>query len=654
MTDKDRIIELRNLLNKYIEEYYLNDDPTVSDYEYDKLMSELAVLEEKNPDMYDENSPTVLVNGRASALFTEVVHNVKMGSLQDIFSVDELYKFDERIREKVENPEYIVELKIDGLSVSLIYNDGKLTTAATRGDGNTGEDVTNNIYTIKSLPKRIKYKGSLTVRGEVYMPRKSFRNLIKKQEESGEKVFKNPRNAAAGSLRQKNSEITAKRALDIFVFNLQEGAEDITTHKQSLDFIKEQGIVVSPYYNVYTDIADVIKEIEKFGSKRDDFEFDIDGVVVKLNKFTDREKLGETSKYPRWAVAYKYPPEERETTLNDIVIQVGRTGVLTPTAIFDTVLVAGSSVSRASLHNIDNIKAKDIRIGDKIIIRKAGDIIPEVVKSVSHADNSTPYEMPSFCPSCGAKTVHDEREVAVRCINANCQAQLLRSIIHFVSRDAMDIEGAGEAIVEQLLKEGIIASYTDLFLLKKEKIAALEKMGDKSADNLLAAIEHSKQNNLDRLIFSLGIKNVGSRASMLIADHFETIDAIMEATVEEIETIDGIGSVMANNITEFFANESNKEAIKKLIDYGVNGRYKKEVSSSKLEGKSFVVTGSFDSYTRDDLKALIEKNGGKMLSSVSKKTDFLVAGEKAGSKLVKATTLGIKIINDSDLLLMLN
>ncbi len=654
MSEKKRIIELRELLSRYIEEYYINDDPSVSDYEYDKLMHELRSLEENNPDMYDETSPTVQVNGRASALFSPVVHNVKMGSLQDVFSTEELYAFDKRVREKIENPEYIVELKIDGLSVSLIYRDGKLVTAATRGDGNTGEDITNNIYTLKDIPKVIEYKGDLTLRGEVYMPKSSFNRLIAIQEENGEKIFKNPRNAAAGSLRQKNSSAVAQRGLSIFVFNLQEGAEEILSHKESLDFIANQKLPVSPFYNLYTDIEDVIEEIERFGKKRDEFEFDIDGIVVKLNSFTDRELLGETSKCPRWAVAYKYPPEERETTLNDIVIQVGRTGVLTPTAEFDTVLVAGSSVSRASLHNIDNILAKDIRIGDRIIIRKAGDIIPEVVRSVSHSAGSVSYEMPNSCPSCGEQTVRDTGEAAVRCVNVNCPAQLLRSIIHFVSRDAMDIEGAGEAIIEQFLNEGLISSYTDLYILDKERIAKLEKMGDKSADNLLNAIERSKSNNLDRLIFALGIKNVGSRASELIAMKFETIENVINATAEEIATIDGIGDIMASNIVKFFQNEKNKQSVLKLIEYGVNDKYISQVASAKLEGKSFVVTGSFDGYTRDELKAIIEKNGGKMLSSVSKNTDYLVAGEKAGSKLAKATTLGIAIINDSDLLSMLN
>lgn len=659
MNDKEqsakRAQELRDELNYYSRKYYVDDDPEIEDYEYDMLQRELKAIEDKYPDLVTPDSPTVRVGGSAENLFSKVEHRVRMESLQDAFSFAEIEEFDRRVRETERDVRYVVEPKIDGLSVSLEYTNGVLTRGSTRGDGDVGEDVTANLRTVRSIPLKIKTPlPFLEVRGEVYMPKSVFASLVTRQELDGEKPFKNPRNAAAGSLRQKDSKVTAGRGLDIFVFNVQqiEGAE-LSSHKQSLDFLREQGFHTIPFYTRFDNITDVISELKRIGEIRSGLEYDIDGAVIKVDDFAQRERLGSTSKFPKWAVAFKYPPEEKTTKLVDIEIGVGRTGVLTPTAVFEPVLLAGSTVSRATLHNQDFITEKDIRIGDEVAIRKAGDIIPEVVRVVSHAENSVPYILPSICPSCSAPVIREEGEAAVRCVNPECPAQLLRNVIHFCSRDAMDIEGLGDALVEKFISENLISNVADIYDITAGEIMMLEGHQEKSAKNLVEAIERSKQNDLSRLMFALGIRHIGQKAAKLLSEHFGDIDSIIAASEEEIAEIDGFGGIMAKSAAEFFSMTQTADLIERLKAAGVNMKSLKEKSDDqRFAGLTFVLTGTLPTLSRKEATEIIENLGGKASSSVSKKTSYVVAGEEAGSKLQKATDLGIPVITQDDLLKM--
>ena len=659
MTDKEQIAkraqELRDKLNYYSRKYYVDDDPEIEDYEYDMLQRELKAIEDKYPDLVTQDSPTVRVGGSAENLFSKVEHRVRMESLQDAFSFAEIEEFDRRVRETERDVHYVVEPKIDGLSVSLEYTNGVLTRGSTRGDGDVGEDVTANLRTVRSIPLKIKTPlPFLEVRGEVYMPKSVFASLVTRQELDGEKPFKNPRNAAAGSLRQKDSKVTAGRGLDIFVFNVQqiEGAE-LSSHKQSLDFLREQGFHTIPFYTRFDNITDVISELKRIGEIRSGLEYDIDGAVIKVDDFAQRERLGSTSKFPKWAVAFKYPPEEKTTKLVDIEIGVGRTGVLTPTAVFEPVLLAGSTVSRATLHNQDFITEKDIRIGDEVAVRKAGDIIPEVVRVVSHAENSVPYILPPICPSCSAPVIREEGEAAVRCVNPECPAQLLRNVIHFCSRDAMDIEGLGDALVEKFISENLISNVADIYDITAGEIMMLEGHQEKSAKNLVEAIERSKQNDLSRLLFALGIRHIGQKAAKLLSEHFGDIDSIIAASEEEIAEIDGFGGIMAKSAAEFFSMTQTADLIERLKAAGVNMKSLKEKSDDqRFAGLTFVLTGTLPTLSRKEATEIIENLGGKASSSVSKKTSYVVAGEEAGSKLQKATDLGIPVITQDDLLKM--
>lgn len=659
MNDKEhstkRAQELRDKLNYYSRKYYVDDDPEIEDYEYDMLQRELKAIEDKYPDLVTPDSPTVRVGGSAENLFSKVEHRVRMESLQDAFSFAEIEEFDRRVRETERDVHYVVEPKIDGLSVSLEYTNGVLTRGSTRGDGDVGEDVTANLRTVRSIPLKIKTPlPFLEVRGEVYMPKSVFASLVTRQELDGEKPFKNPRNAAAGSLRQKDSKVTAGRGLDIFVFNVQqiEGAE-LSSHKQSLDFLREQGFHTIPFYTRFDNITDVISELKRIGEIRSGLEYDIDGAVIKVDDFAQRERLGSTSKFPKWAVAFKYPPEEKTTKLVDIEIGVGRTGVLTPTAVFEPVLLAGSTVSRATLHNQDFITEKDIRIGDEVAVRKAGDIIPEVVRVVSHAENSVPYILPSICPSCSAPVIREEGEAAVRCVNPECPAQLLRNVIHFCSRDAMDIEGLGDALVEKFIAENLISNVADIYDITACEIMMLEGHQERSAKNLVEAIERSKQNDLSRLLFALGIRHIGQKAAKLLSEHFGDIDSIIAASEEEIAEIDGFGGIMAKSAAEFFSMTQTADLIERLKAAGVNMKSLKEKSDDqRFAGLTFVLTGTLPTLSRKEATEIIENLGGKASSSVSKKTSYVVAGEEAGSKLQKAIDLGIPVITQDDLLKM--
>ena len=652
---KRRAEELRAQLNYHSHKYYVEDDPEIEDSEYDMLQRELKAIEDKYPDLVTPDSPTVRVGGSAENLFSKVEHRVRMESLQDAFSFAEIEEFDRRVRETERDVHYVVEPKIDGLSVSLEYTNGVLTRGSTRGDGDVGEDVTANLRTVRSIPLKIKTPlPFLEVRGEVYMPKSVFASLVTRQELDGEKPFKNPRNAAAGSLRQKDSKVTAGRGLDIFVFNVQqiEGAQ-LNSHKQSLDFLREQGFHTIPFYTRFDNITDVISELKRIGEIRSGLEYDIDGAVIKVDDFAQRERLGSTSKFPKWAVAFKYPPEEKTTKLVDIEIGVGRTGVLTPTAVFEPVLLAGSTVSRATLHNQDFITEKDIRIGDEVAVRKAGDIIPEVVRVVSHAENSVPYILPSICPSCSAPVIREEGEAAVRCVNPECPAQLLRNVIHFCSRDAMDIEGLGDALVEKFISENLISNVADIYDITAGEIMMLEGHQEKSAKNLVDAIERSKQNDLSRLLFALGIRHIGQKAAKLLSEHFGDIDSIIAASEEEIAEIDGFGGIMAKSAAEFFSMTQTADLIERLKAAGVNMKSLKEKSDDqRFAGLTFVLTGTLPTLSRKEATEIIENLGGKASSSVSKKTSYVVAGEEAGSKLQKATDLGIPVITQDDLLKM--
>lgn len=647
---KKRSEELREIINYHNKRYYEMDEPEIEDFEYDRLLHELIDIEEKYPELLTADSPTHRVGGKADKMFTPVEHIVPMESLQDAFSFDNVYAFDKRVREAVGNVRYIVEPKIDGLSVSLEYENGLLVRGSTRGDGRVGEDVTANIRTIRSIPLKLDTDlPLLEVRGEVYMPREVFMKLVEEQELNGEKVFKNPRNAAAGSLRQKNPKITSKRNLDIFLFNIQriEGKE-LKGHKESLDYINSLKLNTVPFYTECASIEEVIAEINSIGEKRGSLPFDIDGAVIKVDDFQKRAEMGSTAKFPKWALAFKYPPEEKETTLLDIEINVGRTGVLTPTGIFEPTLLAGTTVSRATLHNQDFIDEKGICIGDRVIIRKAGDIIPEVLSVVSHSENAVPYRIPDICPSCGGKVTREEGEAALRCCNPDCPNQLLRNLIHFCSRDAMDIEGLGTAVLDALIKEKLIKNAADIYLLKAHDIAKIERMGEKSGENLVTAAQKSKANDLGKLIFALGIRHIGQKAGKLLAEHFGTMDKLMDASVEEIAEIEGFGTVMAQSVVNFFAHEESRELVEKLKELGINMESKKEVRGNIFEGKTFVLTGTLPTMTRTEASKIIESFGGKTSSSVSKKTDYVLAGEDAGSKLKKANDLGITVISEEE------
>lgn len=653
ITARELAQKLREQINYYSELYYEKDDPAISDYEFDKLMHQLIDIEEEYPQLLTPDSPTHRVGGRASNSFEQVEHVVQMGSLQDVFSDEEVVDFDRRVREVVSDPIYVVEPKIDGLSVSLEYRDSVLVRGSTRGDGFVGEDVTENIRTIRSVPLRLKRDiPFVEVRGEVYMPVASFEKVVAQQELKEEKPFKNPRNAAAGSLRQKNPKITAQRGLDIFVFNLQqiEGVQ-VSGHKESLDLLKELGFQVSPSYLAVDTIEKAIEEIRAIGQRRGEYSFDIDGAVVKVDSLAQREMLGATAKFPKWAVAFKYPPEEKITTLLDVEVKVGRTGALTPTAVFEPIQLAGTTVSRAVLHNQDFIDEKQIAVGDKIIVRKAGDIIPEVVAVAEHCGNPT-YQLPEYCPSCHTKVVREEGEAAIYCPNIECPAQLMRNLIHFASRNAMDIDGMGPAVLEGLVNAGWVHSPADLYDLTEEQIASLERMGKKSASNLMNALEKSKQNDLSKVIFALGIPEVGEKTAAELASAFGSMEKLSWATLEQLTALDGFGEVVAQNIVRFFLEERNRVQIERLAKAGVNMESTKVKAGDTFEGKTFVLTGTLPTLKRNEAKELIESLGGKVSSSVSKKTDYVVAGEEAGSKLTKANELGITILTEEQLLQM--
>lgn len=645
---KAKIEQLKSLILYHSDRYYNHDNPEITDYEYDMMLQELKNLEAEFPEFLTKDSPTQKVGGIADEQFTPVKHEVRMESLQDVFNFDELYAFDSRIKSVFNDIIYSVEPKIDGLSVSLEYENGRLVRGSTRGDGDVGENVTANILTIKSVPKVLKnFSGSIEVRGEVYMSHESFNRLVERQEIMEEKPFKNPRNAAAGSLRQKDSSVTAKRDLDIFVFNVQKcDGREFKSHIESIDFLKSIGFSVLPFYKSCGSIKEVIDEIERIGSQRGLFDFDIDGAVVKVDDIQLRKILGSTSKFPKWAIAYKYPPEEKETVLRDIEVNVGRTGALTPTAVFDPIELAGTTVSRAVLHNEDFMEQKQVNIGDTIIVRKAGEIIPEVVSMSKKGPNSGAFKLPDTCPSCGAKVYRDEDEAVVRCTNADCPAQLLRHMIHFVSRDAMDIEGLGPAVVQQLLQSGLIKTSTDLYRITVEDMLTLEGIKSKSANNIVNAIGKSKSNDLYRLIFALGIHHIGQKAAKLLAQRFLDIDAILSASEEDILYIEGFGEIMAQSTAEFFSLPQTVSLINEFKELGINTKSNSDVTDTRFAGFTFVLTGTLPSLTRDEASEIIESFGGKVSSSVSKKTSFVLAGEDAGSKLTKAQSLGVKIIDE--------
>ncbi len=658
MERKEAAVELEKLreqIRYHSKKYYTEDDPEISDREYDMLYRQLEDLEAEFPEFVTPDSPTQKVGGAGYNTFAPVVHEVPLESLHDAFSEEELRAFDNRVRGDIPNPQYVVEPKFDGLSVALEYRDGIFVRGSTRGDGVTGEDVTENIRTIRTVPKKLKEPVPfLEVRGEVYMSDASFERLCERQELLEEKPFKNPRNAAAGSLRQKDPKVTAGRELDIFVFNVQQiQGETLSYHDQSLKRLKELGFTVPPLTCCSGDMEEILAFIREIGEKRGEFDFPIDGAVVKVNDFSQREELGSTAKFPRWAEAFKYPPEEKETTLLDIEINVGRTGVLTPTGRFEPVTLAGTTVSRATLHNQDFITEKDVRIGSRVILRKAGEIIPEVVLVVANPEASEPFQLPENCPSCGEPVLRTEGEAATRCVNPQCPAQLLRHLIHFASRDAMDIDGLGPAVLDQLLQAGLIASPADLYTLEAEQLESLERFGKKSAENLVSALEKSKGNDLYRLIFALGIPHIGAKAAQLLCNAFPSMEQIREADEEAISQIDGFGGIMAKEIVEFFSRESAQTLVSRLEKLGLNMEARQENKGTALAGITFVLTGTLPGMGRKEATELIEKHGGKVSSSVSKKTGYVLAGEEAGSKLEKATALGIPVITEEELLTML-
>ncbi len=651
-----RILELRDLVRYHSRLYYELDQPELDDYEYDLLYHELLDLEKAYPDLITSDSPTQNVGGAPSLKFEPVEHTVQMGSLQDVFSYEELYEFDSRVRSVIENPEYVVEPKIDGLSVSLEYRNGVFVRGSTRGDGFVGEDVTHNLLTIKSIPKKINCPdvSYLELRGEVYISKETFKKLVELQELSGEKPFKNPRNAAAGSLRQKDSKITEKRNLDIFIFNIQQcEGKSFNSHSESLDFVKSLGFPVSVSYNRYNDIHKAVENIKFVGDNRENYTFDIDGAVIKVNDISDRELLGSTAKYPKWAVAFKYPPEEKETTLLDIEVQVGRTGAITPVAVFEPIHLAGTSVSRAILHNQDFIDSKNINVGDKIIVRKAGEIIPEVVALSQKISLNGAFKLPNICPVCGTATVKEPGEAVLRCPNPDCPAQLLRNLIHFASRDAMDIDGMGPAVLTLLVDNGVIKSSPDIYCIKKEDITSIDRMGDKSANNLLKSIEKSKAAGLEKLIFALGIRNVGQKSADILARRFGTMENLKNATADEICEIEGFGEVIAESVVNYFLLPQSEILLQRLKEYGISMESVKKEESNIFTGLTFVLTGTLPDMTRNEASDIIISNGGKVSSSVSKNTSYVLAGEDPGSKFTKAQSLGVNIIDQKEFLEML-
>lgn len=649
-----KISELRETLRYHSQRYYNDDAPEIEDYEYDMMMRQLKELEEKYPQYDSIDSPTKKVGGKADNSFESVMHTVRMESLQDAFSKEELLDFDKRVYESAPNRHYVVEPKIDGLSVSLEYRNGEFFRGSTRGDGDVGEDVSGNLRVIHNVPLKLnKAIPYIEVRGEVYMPKRSFEKVVDRQLLNDEKPFKNPRNAAAGSLRQKDSAVTASRGLDIFIFNIQQiDGVELNSHKESLDYLKELGFNTVPFYKKVDNIEDAITEIDRIGDNRGNLEFDIDGAVIKIDEFNYREALGSTAKYPKWAVAFKYPPEEKQTKLIDIEIAVGRTGVLTPTAVLESVHLAGTTVSRATLHNQDFINEKGIAIGDIVTVRKAGDIIPEVLCVNEHLGNDI-FTFPKHCPSCGEKVIRENDEAAIRCINPECPAQLLRNLIHFCSRDAMDIEGLGPAIIETFVNNGLIKCTSDIYNLDYDRIAELDGFQKTSANNIKKSVDKSKSNDLSKLIFALGIRHIGAKAGKLLADKFKNIDNIMIAGVEDILEIEGYGQIMAESVFDYFSSESAKELIEGLRTAGVNMTSTTQIKDNRFEGMTFVLTGTLPTLKRNEASKIIESYGGKTSSSVSKKTTYVLAGEEAGSKLDKAQALGIEIIDEEQFMGMI-
>lgn len=652
MDVQQEILSLREQLRHHNKKYYDEDAPEISDYEYDQLQRRLRALEAQHPELQDPNSPTQRVGGTASEKFSKVTHAYPLESLQDVFSLDELGEFYERVAGTVGQAEYVVEYKIDGLSVALEYVDGVFVRGATRGDGQVGEDVTENLRTIADIPQTLQNAPAhLIVRGEVYMPRSVFEALNAERELNEQPLLANPRNAAAGSLRQLDSRITAQRRLSIFCFNIQNSDElPLESHTQSLDYLKELGFPVSPRYPVYTDPQQVADEIARMGDSRGELDFDIDGAVVKVNRFEQRAALGSTAKFPRWAAAYKYPPEVKETRLRDIIITVGRTGVLTPNAVLDPVRLAGTTVSRATLHNRDFIRSLDVRVGDMVRVRKAGEIIPEIIAVVpeKRPADAQPFEMPTFCPVCGAPVYEDDEEAAIRCTGAECPAQLLRNLMHFASRDAMDIDGCGEGVLKTLIAAELVRSAADLYDLTVSQLEPLDRMGRKSAENLVASIADSKTRDLSRLLFAFGIRHVGQKAAKTLSDHFGTLDALLTASVEDITAVRDIGATTAQSIAAWREQEQSLHLIERLRACGVNFTGEKTVKSDKLAGQTIVATGSLTRFTRKQINDLIESLGGKAAGSVSKKTNLVVAGENAGSKLQKAAELGVPVVTEDE------
>ena len=653
---KKQINELREKLEYYANKYYDEDKPEITDYEYDMMMNRLKALEKEFPDLITKDSLTQKVGGHVKEGFKEVVHEVPLQSLQDVFSFEELREFDDRIKKQAieENEElrYVVETKIDGLSTALEYVDGVFVRGATRGNGLIGEDVTDNLRTIKSIPKVLNEKVTITVRGEVFIGTKEFEKLNEEQEVLGKKLFANARNAAAGSLRQLNSKVTEERPLDIFIFNVQKWDENkFNSHYDQLNYLEKLGFNVNPVRILCKNQQEVEEAINKIGEDRENLSFGIDGAVVKVDSLSFREKLGTTYKTPKWAIAYKYPPEAKETILKDIVCQVGRTGVITPMAILEPVKVAGSTISKTTLHNEDFIKEKDLKIGDTVVIQKQGDVIPEVIKVVKEkrTGKEKEFEMPKVCPVCGAQAVREEGEAATRCIGIECPAQLLRSIVHFVSKEAMDIDGLGYKIVEQLIEKGLIKNIADIYTLSLEDVASLKKNGKKFAQNLIDSIEESKKQDLFHVINALGIRQVGIKAAKVLAKKYKTMEELSNASFERLALTDDVGEITANNIIEFFAQEQTKDIIGRLKNLGVNMEsIQEENIDNRFEGKVFVLTGALEKYSRKEAEDLIEKYGGKTSSSVSKKTSYVLAGEDAGSKLTKAQELGITIITEKE------
>ncbi len=658
---KERIIALRRELLYHSERYYVMDSPEISDYEYDMLFAELKRLEDEHPELYDPASPTQRVGGKALDKFEKVTHTARMDSLADVFSFEEVEDFCARMESEVDEPVYSVEPKIDGLSVALFYEDGVFVRGATRGDGTVGEDVTNNLKTVFSIPLRLTEPLTLTVRGEVYMPRATFEKINAERQKQGKALMANPRNAAAGSLRQLDPKITAERKLDIFIFNFQGGdlyadGHAPKTHTETLDRLAELGFKVLPLRLATADRTAVTKHIETIGVARDTLAYDIDGVVIKLDSLSDRRRVGEGTSTPRWAVAYKFPPEEKETVLEDIIIAVGRTGVLTPTAVLSPVRLAGTTVSRAALHNLDFIRQRDIMLGDTVVVRKAGDIIPEVVSAVpaKRTGAERPFFMPMTCPSCGHPVVRDEDEAAVRCTSSTCPAQLSRRIEHFASKGAMNIDGLGPQIVELLLENDRIRDVADLYFLQIADVESLERMGRKSAENLVGAIERSKSAGLERLVYALGIRNVGEVAAAALAVRYGTLEALMAATVEELCALPDFGTVTAECVVDFFTEEANQLLCRRLAEAGVLTSAVSEPAEDTLSGLTFVLTGTLPTMSRDEAGERIKRKGGKVSGSVSKKTSYVVAGDAAGSKLTKAKELGVTVIDEAALLELLN